>query len=446
MIKRLIFSIIMILLVIAVTGVFLVSCAKKEKPGEAGASNAGVKTNTTAPLPTQERLLEENTGAWKNIEKDLRERNLDKAEKNLKEALRKEPDALNYRMGLAQVETLRGNFEEARENLSYMARQNLPIDKKAILVSSLSEAGETDQAVTIARKMLAGGEPVFIPLYLAYAEAFAKKYFLEVQTSGKSDPLYLEEADQVLKKISKMNKEESGPFLIRGFIAFMQGDIPKAEQLFKKYEGLTDVRYETQSLEGGVELRPLYTMMGLCDLSRGDRAAAENHFTGAITIFDKIKTPHYARLFMGDEVLLMAMNVYLGKRLSSQKLEEAEKKTRLVLTQSGIQVPPGPDVRAFLIKLVSLREKGDIMGAESLLNQFKQELSSSRVPAMGYYGTYLALHARPFLETAIQVYMGDFYAEKKMKEESRRAYEEALKIEPWNQIIREKLKLPVKNA
>lgn len=444
--KKLIFSIILVLLVIAVTGVFLVSCAKKEKPGDAGASNTAVKTDANPSIPPQDRLMEENTGAVQKVERDLRERNLARAEKKLKEALRKEPDAMNYRIALAQVETLRGNFEEARENLSYMARQNLPIDKKAILVSSLTEAGETDQAVAIARKMLAEGEPVFIPLYLAYAEAFTKKYFLEVQTSGKSDPLYLEEAEQVLKKISKMNKEESGPFLIRGFIAFMQGDIPTAEQMLKKYAGMTDVHYETQSLEGGVELRPLYTMMGLCDLSRGDRAAAENHFKAAITILDKTKTPHYAKLFMGDEVLLMAMDVYLGKRLASQKLVEAEKKTRQVLTQSGIQIPPGPDVRAFLLKLVSLREKGDIRGAESLLNQFKQELSSSRVPAMGYFGTYLALHARPFLETALQVYMGDFYAENKMKEESRRAYEEALKIEPWNQIIREKLKLPVKNV
>jgi|GEM_PF-3940763 len=443
--KRLIFSIITILLIIAVAGIFLVSCAKKEKPGEAGASNTGVITNTTAPLPTQERLLEESTGAWQNVEKDLRERNLDKAEKDLKEALRKEPDSMNYRIALAQVVTMRGNFEESRESLSYLARQNLPIDKKAVLVGMLTETGEIDQAVTIARKMLAGGEPVYIPLYLAYAEAFTKKYFLDVQTSGKSDPLYLQEADQVLNKITKMNKEESGPFLIRGFIAFMQGDIPKAEQLFKKYEGLTDIRYETESLEGGVELRPLYTMMGLCDLSRGDRAAAENHFMGAITIFDKIKTPHYAKHFMGEGRILLAMDVFLGKKLTTQKLKETERKSEYISSPSGIQPPPGPDIQAFLFKLVSLREKGDIKGAEGLLNQFKQELSSSSVPATGYFGSYLSLHVQPFLFTMLQVYMGDFYAAKGMKEESRRAYEEALKIEPWNQIIRGKLKLPVKS-
>lgn len=77
----------------------------------------------TPSLPPQKGLREENTGAGHKIEQDFRERNLAQAEKDLKEALQKNPDVLDYRMDLAQVETMRGNFEEARDNLTRLARQ-----------------------------------------------------------------------------------------------------------------------------------------------------------------------------------------------------------------------------------------------------------------------------------------------------------------------------------
>jgi tetratricopeptide (TPR) repeat protein len=405
--KNRVFSITLTLMAILIAGSLLFSCARKKPGGGEGPPDAGQNSQG---------------------------QNFDQAEKDLKEALRKNPDDPDKLLDLAGIETMKGNFEEGSKYLSLLASRNLPPDRKTAVISMLAETGETDRALEICRKVIEGNETFSLPLYITCAQVFTKKYFLDLQTTGRSDPRYLEEAETALKKVDEKNINESDPLLIRGFTAFMLGDMPKADHFFTNFE--TSLDFSNMPPDRIFLLRPFYSMMGLCALSRGDKASAEKNLNKALTIIDQVKSQEVATFFSGDERLLLAMDVFLGKRLTTGKLSEIKNKLQ---APPGIKGPPGPDMRAFVYDLVSLREKGDIKGAEALLEKFRKEISRSRVPVMGYYGPYLTLHAKPFFDTITALYMGDFYAEKGMTAESRRSYEEALKIEPWNRAILQKL-------
>jgi len=193
-------------------------------------------------------------------------------------------------------------------------------------------------------------------------EADAYQWDISVSNlSGEDRDIALKKSRDILDKCIELNPEDGEIRVVESTWYLQKGDLVKSMELFEK------------ALKLGLELYGDYIDVGLIlailHLKRGEKETARNYIERSLDLFEKWKEPHYLKLFLHYEHLLMLLDVYFGEKLTLEKIEPFYREY-LDLMEKGIKVHPVTrNLREIIRDFVISREEDDYRRARSAVRK-----------------------------------------------------------------------------
>lgn len=183
------------------------------------------------------------------------------------------------------------------------------------------------------------------------------------------------------------------------------------------------------ALRFGLELYGDYVDVGLClailYIRSGQMDKARKHIDRALEKFKNWKEPHYLKLMLFQEHLLMLREIYFDDGDIQPEMESFFDEHR-ILTEKGTKVHfLSRGIREGVLSFVRHRNGNNPEKAAAVLEDL-----------MGYFNGKLPLciifHTikRPSLETLFNIYLGDMHKKQGNRDKAEASYRRALEISP----------------
>ncbi|MCD4783499.1 MAG: tetratricopeptide repeat protein [Candidatus Eremiobacteraeota bacterium] len=179
--------------------------------------------------------------------------------------------------------------------------------------------------------------------------------------SGEDRENALKKSRDILDKYIEMNPDDGEIKVVEATWFLQKGDLEKSLECFK------------EALKLGLVLYGDYIDVGLClailYLRKGDKATARSYIERSLNLFEKWNEPHYLKLFLHYEHLLMLLDAYFDEKLTGEKIEPFYREY-LDLMERGVKVHPVTrDFREIIKDFIISREEGDYERARSALRK-----------------------------------------------------------------------------
>ncbi|MFH0802563.1 MAG: tetratricopeptide repeat protein [bacterium] len=378
---------------------------------------------------------------------------LKKAEDSFRKCVSLNKDALSFHIALAEIMYKRGKVEEALKEippvsgLSQSYELMLCYFKTRLLLS----LGRSDEALRLCRGIMTA-YPDDKTSCQILSDTLIRKYYAEAQRTGKKDASLMSEIMATMKKSITLDPQEYYIPLQMGLVSFLENYISLAEKYLSLAEELERKAFGEQALitkdntlnnpmadhrpEDMNDLINLNLLKGFCALSRGDGKLFNSCLSSALKTINEWPFPLFSQASPRQEFILLAKSAFLGQKLAVEDFKALDSYYRR-LDSCEISLPPGEvQSRKLLLEMVQSTEQGDIKGAELRAEEIRKLLLQDPLPTSGCAFQAMRL---PLLEVTLDTYLGDAFKEKNQPQEARRCYEKALKIQPWNAVIKNKL-------
>lgn len=193
-------------------------------------------------------------------------------------------------------------------------------------------------------------------------EADAYQWDISVSSlSGEDRENALKKSRDILDRCVEINPDDGEIKVIESTWFLQKGDLEKSLECFE------------EALKLGLELYGDYIDVGLClailYLRKGDKATARSYIERSLDLFEKWNEPHYLKLFLHYEHLLMLLDVYFGEKLTGKKIEPFYR-GYLDLMDRGVKVHRVTrGFREIIRDFVISREEGDYERARSAVRK-----------------------------------------------------------------------------
>lgn len=379
--------------------------------------------------------------------------NLKKAEHSFRKCVSLNKDALSFHIALAETMYKRGEVEEALKEIPEISglAQSYELMLCYFKTRLLLSLGRSDEALRLCRGIMTD-YPDNIIAYQVLSDSLIRKYYAETQRTGKKDASLMNEIMATMQKSIALDPQEYYIPLQMGLVCFLENRISSAEKYLSLAEELERKAFGEQALtindntlnnpladnrpEDMNDLINLKTLKGFCALSRNDQKLFDSSLSSALKDLKDWSLPLFSQASPRQEFILMAKSAFQGQKLAVEDFKALDSYYRR-LDSCGISFPPGEvQSRKLMLEMVQSIEQGDIKGAELRAEEIRKLLLQDPLPTSGCAFQAMKL---PLIEVTLDTYLGDAFKEKNQPQEARSYYEKALKIQPWNAVIKNKL-------
>ncbi len=194
------------------------------------------------------------------------------------------------------------------------------------------------------------------------------------------------------------------------------------------------------ALNYGVEIFGDYVDVCLClailYIRTGNLERGEKYIDLALDYFWKWKQPHYLKLMLFGEHLLMLREVYFDKFDSHDEMMDKIYREYQDMINRGFRVHfLSREIRQGVLEFFKLRRGNDPGKATEILEQLLT-LFDGKLPLCIIFHTI----KQPSLKTLFHIYLGDMYRRLGRSEEARSQYRKALDISPGDPAARARLR------
>ena len=214
-------------------------------------------------------------------------------------------------------------------------------------------------------------------------------------------------------------KPENGEIRVIEATAYLQeGNLSRCRGAFEN------------ALKYDMELFGDYVDVGLClailYIRTGNLEQAEKYLDMALEHFKRWTEPHYLKLMLFGEHLLMLREIYFNKTEKTEKMMEQIYREYRELMDKGFRVHfLSREVREGVQRFVQLRNSSDQAGAAKVLGDIL-ELFKGKVPLCILFH----IIKQPSLKTMFNLYLGDMHRRQGRSDDARACYHKALEISP----------------